>query len=324
MQLALARILLLQIFLSCSGFSITVFAEEYDQFELDLILAKRGDSDAQFSVAGAYEEGREVPKDLAKAFYWYGVAAKNKHNDAQYKLGEFYENGWGVEVDKKEAQFWYKQAQQNGSRLFGYQTRPVVSKRIETSAKAKNEEMKRHAADEKSKKEKQRQLAASARRERDAYQAKLRDAARQKKVVQVQDKAAVSAKYMQLVLKNNWYSKAVKSVVLPSSLNNCLQSSDTELVCFSREQQAVIGRSRIVFTTKSIIHDFSYTGDFTVSYYFNVVNVYDATVKGNASDPLGLRAEKGWQEPRQSMQCNISNTKELKCMHNGRNYFFRH
>jgi len=336
MQLALTRILLLQIFMSCCGLTITAYADVYNQFQLDLMLAKRGDPGAQFSVAGAYEEGRDVRKDLGKALNWYSLAAKSNNNAAQFKLGQFYENGWGVKADKKKAQFWYRKAEQNGSRLAtAYLRKLEVNKQVEATAKARRKEVKqRHLANEKARKKKERQMAAArTRREKAARQ---QNSVRAKSIIAVaalasakkkkfleKDKAAARAKYMQFLLKNKWHSKAIASEVLPSSLNNCLRSSETELVCFSREQQAVIGNSRVTFTTKSIINNFKYNGDFTVSYYFDVLNVHDALVSGSESDPLGLRVEKGWQEPQQSMKCNISNARKLKCRRNGQNFFFQ-
>ncbi len=343
MQLALARVLLLQIFLSCCGFAVTVHAEEYDQFKLDLMLAKRGDSGAQFSVAGAYEEGRGVRKDLGKAFEWYNIAAKTKHKGAQFKLGEFYENGWGVKADKAKAQFWYQKAERNGSRMAKEHLKKLeISKQAEASSKAKKEtERKRYLANEKAKKERQ-LAAAKAKREKDIRQAKAREAARKKKSVaaksvtvvtpsvnakkkkvSAQDRATAIARYRNTLLKNKWHSKVVAAEVLPSLSNSCLQTSETELVCFSHEQQTVIGNSQVTFTSKSVINNFKYNGDFTVSYYFNVLNVGAALAPGRASDPLGLRVEKGWQEPQQSMKCNIINARKLKCSRNGQTLYFQ-
>ncbi|NOZ37374.1 MAG: hypothetical protein GXP11_04760 [Gammaproteobacteria bacterium] len=345
MRLLLVRILLLHIFLSACVFSISVSAEEFNQFKLDMMLAKRGDPVAQFYVAGDYEEGRGVRKDLLKAFDWYKTAANKKHNGAQFKLGEFYEHGWGVKEDKDRALFWYKKAEQNGSRRAKKHLNKLeLSKQVEASARVKKElERKRRLVAEKVKKEKQRHLAAEkAKRERQARHAKIREKTRQKKArmakssvavslpvssknkkLSAQDKTAAIANYMQVLLKNKWHSKTAVAELLPSALNNCLKSSAKELVCFSRKQQAVLGDSEITFTTKSVINSFKYNGDFNVRYYFNVLDVHAASSPAKAVDAFGLRLEKGWQEPEQSMQCNISNRKKLKCMRKGRNFYFQ-
>ncbi|MCW9025254.1 MAG: sel1 repeat family protein, partial [Gammaproteobacteria bacterium] len=89
-------IIKLGVLLAICSHSVLLQAAGFDQFKLDMLLAQRGDSGAQFYVASAYEEGRGVAKDLTKAFEWYNKAAANKHNGAQFKVGECYANGWGV------------------------------------------------------------------------------------------------------------------------------------------------------------------------------------------------------------------------------------
>ncbi len=341
MRLWLLRIVLLQVFLSACVFSISVSAEEFNQFNLDMILAKRGDPVAQFYVAGDYEEGRGIHKDLRKAFDWYKTAAKQKHNGAQFKVGEFYDNGWGVKEDKEKALFWYKKAELNGSRRAKkYLNRLELRKQIETSARAKKElARKRRLAVEKETKDRQRHLAAEkAKRENQARYAKARENARQKKMLMAKSLAVVSLKnrkspahnktttianYMRILLGNEWHSKTAAAELLPSALNNCLKSSAKKLVCFSHKQQVVIGGSEIAFTSKSIINRFNHNGDFSVRYYFNVLDVYAASSPANSVDPLGLRTEKGWQKPEQSMTCNINNRQKIKCVHKGHHFYFQ-
>ncbi|VAX14126.1 hypothetical protein MNBD_GAMMA24-2531 [hydrothermal vent metagenome] len=345
MRLRLIRVLVLPIFLFCYAFSISANAEEFNQFKLDMILAKRGDPVAQFYVAGDYEEGRGIHKDLLKAFEWYKTAANKKHNGAQFKLGEFYENGWGVKADKEKALFWYKKAEQNGSRRAKkYLNKLELGKQVEASNRAKKElDRKRRLAAEKAKKEKQRHLAAErGKRERQARQTRARERTRHKKVLiaksspaaslsvssrrkklSAQDKTAAITNYMQVLLNNKWHSKTAVAELLPSALNNCLKSSDKELVCFSHEQRAVIGDSEITFTSKSVINSFKHNGDFRVRYYFNVLDVHAASTPAKPVDGFGLREQKGWQEPEQSMQCHINNRKKLKCVHGGHDFYFQ-
>ena len=347
MQLLLVRIFSLSVFLLFCGMTASVNAEEYNQFKLDLILAKRGDAGAQFYVASAYEEGQGVSKDLGKAFEWYSQAAKNRHSGAQFKLGEFYENGWGVKADKNKALSWYKAAEKNGSRLAKERLKKLdTNKQAELAAKAKKEaERKRHLASEKAEKER-RKKAAQAKREKEARKARERarkkklakakttavaavpatskkSASPKKKKLSEKEKAAARAKYMDALLKNKWHSRSVAAEVLPSALNSCLRSSESEVVCFSREQQTTMGTSQLTFTTKSVINGFKYYGDFTVSYYFNVLDIRDAPSAASASEFLGLRAEKGWQEPQQSMKCNIRNSRQLKCKRKGKIFYFQ-
>jgi TPR repeat protein len=48
--------------------------------------ATRGDVGAQDRLAGIYNDGRGVPKDYAKAAYWYEKAAHQGNADAQDML----------------------------------------------------------------------------------------------------------------------------------------------------------------------------------------------------------------------------------------------
>ena len=48
--------------------------------------ASRGNKEAQYRLALAYESGEGVRKNLAKAKYWMQQAAKNGHKEAQMKL----------------------------------------------------------------------------------------------------------------------------------------------------------------------------------------------------------------------------------------------
>jgi hypothetical protein len=49
--------------------------------------AERGDAEAQFGLAVAYEKGLGVRRDTAWAARWYGRAAFRGHSEAQYKYG---------------------------------------------------------------------------------------------------------------------------------------------------------------------------------------------------------------------------------------------
>ena len=56
-------------------------------------LAKDGHATAQHLLAGMYEEGKGVAKELPRAVFWYGRAAEQGYVQAQAKLGEMYREG---------------------------------------------------------------------------------------------------------------------------------------------------------------------------------------------------------------------------------------
>lgn len=75
----------------------------------DLSAAK-----AQHNLGVAYENGMGVPKDLAKAAYWYKKGAENGDVSAQSNLGTLYLEGGGVDKDFKKAFYWFEKAASQG------------------------------------------------------------------------------------------------------------------------------------------------------------------------------------------------------------------
>jgi hypothetical protein len=58
-----------------------------------ITAAMNGDSDAQFRLAAAFENGQGVPRNLSKAVEWYKKAAEQGHATARFALGESTELG---------------------------------------------------------------------------------------------------------------------------------------------------------------------------------------------------------------------------------------
>ncbi len=52
--------------------------------------ANNGDAQAQFDLAMAYREGKDIQKDLQSSFKWLKEAAKGGHLEAQYELAKDY------------------------------------------------------------------------------------------------------------------------------------------------------------------------------------------------------------------------------------------
>lgn len=70
--------------------------------------AALGNVYGQFLVAVAYARGKIVPQDVARAAHWYQKAAEQGHPSAQYNLAAMYANGVGVDKDDTEAVRWYR------------------------------------------------------------------------------------------------------------------------------------------------------------------------------------------------------------------------
>jgi TPR repeat protein len=77
--------------------------------------AEQGDANAQFKLGVAYQYGRGVPRDDAKAAEWYRQAAEQGVAEAQFNLGVAYQYGRGVPQDDAEAANWYRQAAEQGN-----------------------------------------------------------------------------------------------------------------------------------------------------------------------------------------------------------------
>ena len=76
--------------------------------------AERGNVEAQFELARAYDHGRDVPKDKTEAVRWYRLAARQEDTFAQNALGDNYWEGTGVPKDDTEAVRWWRLAADKG------------------------------------------------------------------------------------------------------------------------------------------------------------------------------------------------------------------
>ncbi len=84
------------------------------QFQAQLILAEKDDTEAQYAVARYYQDGRGVKKDPRAAFRWHSKAAKKGLVAAHYALGAMYDRGKAVKQDYYKAAEWYSPAAHQG------------------------------------------------------------------------------------------------------------------------------------------------------------------------------------------------------------------
>jgi TPR repeat protein len=76
--------------------------------------ADRGNVEAQFAIAEAYDRGRDVPKDKTEAVRWYRLAALQGDAFAQNALADNYWEGTGLPKDDREAAKWWQLAASQG------------------------------------------------------------------------------------------------------------------------------------------------------------------------------------------------------------------
>jgi TPR repeat protein len=72
--------------------------------------AARGDREAQISLAGILLTGRGVPQDFAEARKWCEAAAKQNDSNGEYCMGLIQEKGLGISSKPREAFKWYRLA----------------------------------------------------------------------------------------------------------------------------------------------------------------------------------------------------------------------
>jgi uncharacterized protein len=77
--------------------------------------ANAGDAQSQFELGKAYEDGKGVAQDDARAVEWFRKSADQGNAQAQNSLGVMYGLGRGVTRDREEAVRWYRKAAKQGS-----------------------------------------------------------------------------------------------------------------------------------------------------------------------------------------------------------------
>lgn len=77
--------------------------------------ARRGDAEAQVTLATMYENGDGVGRNQAAALSWFRRAALAGHPGAEVELGLIHQNGRGVPVDMAAAEQWFTRAAERGA-----------------------------------------------------------------------------------------------------------------------------------------------------------------------------------------------------------------
>lgn len=72
--------------------------------------AQAGDAEAQYKVGQIYAKGKDVKKDLHKAYEWYTKSADQGFGASRYELGKMFADGNGVRQNYYTAAKWYRLA----------------------------------------------------------------------------------------------------------------------------------------------------------------------------------------------------------------------
>ncbi len=307
--------------LACSATPALAESTDTEQFKLDLIMAKRGDFDAQFSVGAAYEYGRGVKRDLKQAFYWYKKAASNGHHRAQYKVGEFYERGLGgVKKDIRNAKIWYRLATMGNVREARARLRQLENAGTTRSTPPRPAAAKPRPKVKPTPKPQPRPQPKPVTKPKPARTAKApvrKPAPPRRPPAPRYDPAEIPA----LIRAGEWQGRDAPNLILPTGAR-CLKSGKTKIICFSPEQRLTVGGRELTFTTKATLSDFQPDGHFKVRYIFNVTRMEPTNRPADATPSFGLRPELGWQEPAREMRCQLERRDRIVCYPEGRRLVF--
>jgi hypothetical protein len=126
----------------------------------------------------------------------------------------------------------------------------------------------------------------------------------------------------QALLAGKWKRNQEEAEYLPSANAACLQSSNTEVVCFSGELTRNVDNAGLTYNVKSVISGFNNKeAKFNLRYVYNVVHVAGkphAAPNGASSEINDMVVKTGWQEPGVAMECRLRDEHSLSCTRNDR------
>jgi uncharacterized protein len=97
-------------FMFLLGRALSLGNKRLEAIKYYLDAADRGHAGAMNDLAGMFEYGVGVPKNLATALEWYERAAEFGHADAMTHMGQLSEDGLEIPQDFANARHWYEKA----------------------------------------------------------------------------------------------------------------------------------------------------------------------------------------------------------------------
>ena len=101
-------------FMFLLGRALSLGNKRLEAIKYYLDAADRGHAGAMNDLAGMFEYGVGVPKNLPTALEWYERAAEQNLPEAQTALGDLYAAGRGVPLDREKARSWFEKAAAQG------------------------------------------------------------------------------------------------------------------------------------------------------------------------------------------------------------------
>jgi hypothetical protein len=289
-------------------------------FDSYLKLANEGDVVAQYVVAQRYETGKGTAQDTEKAFYWYEMAAKQNYPLALVKLEARDKAAAKVEPPAAAA----VSAPAPTPLPAAVKKEPVkkpapaASQPKPKPAKAPEVTVATVTADASPKPAKPAVRRDEPKPEIKAPVPEIVVA----KAAPVVEPPKPDINVTQALLAGKWKRNQEEAEYLPSANAACLQSSNTEIVCFSGELTRNIDNAGLTYNVKSVISGFNNKeAKFNLRYVYNVVHVASkphAAPNGMSSEMNDMVVKTGWQEPGVAMECRLRDEHSLSCTRNDR------
>lgn len=292
-------------------------------FDSYLKLANEGDVVAQYVVAQRYETGKGTGKDMEKAYYWYEMAAKQNYPLALVKL----------EARDRAAAKTETPAADKPAEPAPAPTPPPVAVKKEPAKKPAPAASQPKPKPAKAPEVTVAAVAADASLPKPAKPVARKEEPKQEAKAPAPEivvaKAAPAVEppkpdinVTQALLAGKWKRNQEEAEYLPSSQVACLQSSNTEITCFSGELTRNVDNAGLTYNVKSVISGFNNKeAKFNLRYVYNVVHVAGkphAAPSGMSSEMNDMAVKTGWQEPGVAMECRMRDEHSLSCTRNDR------
>lgn len=295
-------------------------------FDSYLKLANEGDVVAQYIVAQRYETGKGTEKNPEKAIYWYEQAAKKNYPLALVKL-----EAHKKQTTKTETPEMTKPVAVPVEAIPAPAPAPVKKQPTEKPAAAPR----KNASQPASKPAKAlvvvpADIRAALPEEPAPRREEIKPKPAEKTAVPlpapeimvakappVEEAPAPGINVMQALLAGKWKRHQYAAEYLPSARATCLQSSGTEIVCFSEEMTHNLENTGLTYNVKSVISGVSNKeAKFNLRYVYNVMHVSGkpyANPSGMPGETNDMAIKTGWQEPGVTMECRLRDERNLSC-----------
>lgn len=321
-----------KIFLKITGFvllqfTFSIFVQAAVSQEL-LDKANNGDSNAQYSIARAYQLGKRMKTDKGKALKWYTKAANQGHLEASYRLGLIYYKGiGGYEIDLKKAFKYISQAAKaNHKRSQAHMAKMYENgdgiRKDDTFSnywyeQAFNDEI--QPLNEYLKEQKRKNISKPVRR-----------VVAKKVVAKKKPKPHVATKsghidLFKTIYTREWSQRNQPSVFLNSSSTTCKYKS-SKISCTSSQLKGIHSSGLYKYKLKSIITRGGNSDNIQIVYRKRYLMVPEEDIGGYDDEDSGNKKQDlltlGWEKNSHTIACQFETDYSILCRPPGKDAFY--